>query len=273
MSYSTAGDFAARQLKLGEFHEKLEQVVRRRSKEPHEDLYVSVTYSDGISRSKHKASFADLDLVAAPDTKGAFLELRWKNRDGAICDLTMSLSADNWYIAVDCATAEEVRQLYDNLAHVFQLKPRRLAGLPSADSPTKEAVVSKFIEEAVRKLRKLIRTEPKSERAVQDSFEDFLNATDTPYEREICEIKYSAKSFKPDFTLAQFDLAVELKLCTSADRLKSIVEDINADFPAYLSKFKHAFFLVYDLGHIRDVDEFCRSFERTPGVRVRIIKH
>lgn len=42
---------------------------------------------------------------------------------------------------------------------------------------------------------------------------------------------------------------------------------------AYKQKYRNMFFVVYDLGFIRDVEKFGSHFEETEGVVVRVVKH
>jgi hypothetical protein len=59
----------------------------------------------------------------------------------------------------------------------------------------------------------------------------------------------------------------------SADKLKAIVDEINADIRAYGTQYERQMYIVYDLGMIRDEAEFKRHLEDAPGVSVLIVKH
>ena len=50
--------------------------------------------------------------------------------------------------------------------------------------------------------------------------------------------------------------------------MSSCVEEMSADATAYLSVYKNVLFCVYDLGEIRDVNEFQDGLQKEPGVRV-----
>jgi DpnII restriction endonuclease len=91
--------------------------------------------------------------------------------------------------------------------------------------------------------------------------------------REKVSIPYSSKKFIPDFVFDSFDLALDTKLCNSANREREIVDEINADIPAYHTKYGHILFVIYDVGFIRDVAQFKSGIEAIPGVRVIVIKH
>jgi hypothetical protein len=130
-----------------------------------------------------------------------------------------------------------------------------------------------LIDLAQNKLRKTMRTMPKEEKEVQDKFEDALISVDFKYLRNQETITYSSKSYKPDFTFPGIDTALEIKLCNRIGREKEIIDEINADIPAYKTKYPNIIFLVYDLGHIRDIDKFKSDIESQDRVIVLVIKH
>ena len=130
-----------------------------------------------------------------------------------------------------------------------------------------------LIDLAQNKLRKTMRTTPQDEKEVQDKFEDVLTSVDFKYLREQETITYSSKSYKPDFTFPGIDTALEIKLCNRAGREKDIIAEINDDILAYKTKYPNIIFLVYDLGHIRDIDRFKTDIESQDRVIVLIIKH
>jgi hypothetical protein len=121
-------------------------------------------------------------------------------------------------------------------------------------------------------LRASIFDSPKDEKDVQNALEIILRAGGWDCTREKEAIPYSAKSFRPDFVITSLNLALEVKLCAEAAKVKRLVDEINADIPAYSSKFNRSLFVIYDLGHIRDEAEFKLGIEANPGVSVIIIK-
>jgi hypothetical protein len=139
-------------------------------------------------------------------------------------------------------------------------------------APETSAIV-KVLALTERKLRKLIRREPSTEREVQDLVENLFIAADADYAREVDRIEYSAKSYVPDFTLKKIDLAVEIKLCNTTKREKEIIAEINDDILAYKQVFGNLLFVVYDVGQIRDVEKFKTQFEQQEQVIVQVIKH
>jgi hypothetical protein len=122
------------------------------------------------------------------------------------------------------------------------------------------------------KLRPAMFKDPDGEDDVQDAMEIIFNARGLDYRREKVTIEYSSKLFVPDFTFEALDLAVEAKLCKSASKEKEIIDEINADIPAYQTRYSRVMFVIYDLGFIRDVDKFKSGIEGNPGVRVLVIK-
>jgi len=129
----------------------------------------------------------------------------------------------------------------------------------------------KIINLAGNKLRRIIRTIPQKEKELQDKYEDLLIAADIEYNREFPHIEYSTKQYIPDFSFSKINLAVEIKLCKNNE--KALIEQINDDILAYKTKFNNLIFVVYDLGQIRDIEIFKKSFEANDDVIIQIIKH
>jgi hypothetical protein len=122
-------------------------------------------------------------------------------------------------------------------------------------------------------LRKVIRNQPTKEREVQDSLENLLIGADITFSREAENIEYSSKTYKPDFTIKQLDLAIEVKLCARDGREKEIIAEINDDILAYQTRYGNILFIIYDVGQIRDSEKFSASFEAHQNVIVRVVKH
>ncbi len=140
------------------------------------------------------------------------------------------------------------------------------------DTGPESSEIVKIINLAEFKLRKVIRNSPKSEKEVQDAFENLLVGADVPYSRESVSIEYSSKTYRPDFTIDKIDLAVEIKFCNTDDREKPMIAEINDDILAYQTKYGNLLFVVYDTGHIRDVDRFKDEFEKNQKVIVKVVK-
>ena len=160
------------------------------------------------------------------------------------------------------------------LGAINYLKARELPEVYSAkDTGPEASLILRVLHLAERQLRKVIRTQPESERQVQDAFENLLLGAGIPCGREVDKIEYSSKTYIPDFTLPKIDLAVEVKLCNRSEREKELPEEINDDILAYQTKYQNLLFIIYDLGYIRDVERFCSSFEKHENVTIRVIKH
>jgi hypothetical protein len=160
------------------------------------------------------------------------------------------------------------------LGAINYLKARELPEVYSAkDTGPEASLILRILHLAERQLRKVIRTQPESERQVQDAFENLLLGAEIPCGREVDKIEYSSKTYIPDFSLPKIDLAVEVKLCNRSEREKELPEEINDDILAYQTKYQNLLFVVYDLGYIRDQDRFCSSFEAHDNVTIRVIKH
>lgn len=93
------------------------------------------------------------------------------------------------------------------------------------------------------------------------------------YGRETGKIDYSSKEYIPDFIIHKLDLVIEIKICTSKEKTKRIIDEMNADILPYSKKFKNLLFIVYDLGHIINEDEYRNDVDNNNNIFLRIIKH
>jgi len=159
------------------------------------------------------------------------------------------------------AAADDLRRL--GIAEVYRGK----------DTKPESSAIVKVLNLVERKLRKVIREEPKGEPEIQDAFENLLVAADVEYHREAESIPYSSKTYIPDFTFPRLDLAVELKLSARDEHEKKLIAQVNDDILAYRTKYGNVLFVVYDIGVIRDVDRFSSHFESHEGILVRVVKH
>lgn len=143
------------------------------------------------------------------------------------------------------------------------------------DTPKESSEILKILTIIENKLRKLIRDTPKNEKEVQDALENlFIGANlEEDFSREKEHILYSSKTYIPDFVFKKIDTIVEVKFCNSQKKLKEIIDEINADIVAYKTKYANLIFIVYDLGVIREVDEFKNSIESNENVFLKVIKH
>lgn len=123
-------------------------------------------------------------------------------------------------------------------------------------------------------LRRLVRKSPSKEKEVQDHLEDLLASKEYEFEREQVTIPYSTKYYKPDFTSDALSIAVDVKLCNSTDDEKKIIDEINADIPAYKQRYQYLLFVVYDVAVIRRLKDYTSGIEKNnPNVKVLVIKH
>jgi len=124
-----------------------------------------------------------------------------------------------------------------------------------------------------KKWRKVIRTTPEREIEVQDAFESILVGSGIVYEREKVSIPYATKVYRPDFTIASLNFAIEIKLATDERHEKEFIAQVNDDIRAYKTQYANVLFAIYDVGIIRDIDRFVQDFASTSGVRVCVVKH
>jgi len=122
-------------------------------------------------------------------------------------------------------------------------------------------------------LRKVVRSTPKNEAEIQDALENIFIGAGLEFSREKENILYSSKTYVPDFVFNRVNTVVEAKLCNRKEREKEIIAEINDDILAYRTKYGNLIFVVYDIGIIKDVDQFKGGLEAGDHVLVRIVKH
>jgi hypothetical protein len=126
-------------------------------------------------------------------------------------------------------------------------------------------------------LRKAIFETPKNEKDVQDSVEKLLIgkgfSKGVDYGRETGRVKVSIKEVIPDFIFQKFGLALEIKFSKNALKSKTIIDEINADIRAYSKDYANIIFLIYDIGSIRDEEEFKNDLDNASNIQLIIVKH
>jgi len=126
-------------------------------------------------------------------------------------------------------------------------------------------------------LRRAVFTVPDKEVELQNGIEVLIvgrgMAKGRDYDRETGRVKTSGKESIPDFIFPNLNLCLEVKLSNSKEKLKTIVDEINADIRAYATQYDRQLYIIYDLGTIRDEAEFRRDLEDAPGVSVVVVKH
>lgn len=144
------------------------------------------------------------------------------------------------------------------------------------DTPKESSDIIKIISLIDNKLRKVIHKKPESEDDLNNAIESlFIGADlDGEYSRGKISFQYSSKSYTPDFVFDRISTVVDGKLCKSTDRLRKIIQEMNDYIMAFKTKYDNIIFVVYDLGIIRDVDQFrediLQSHEHTI---IKVIKH
>ena len=127
------------------------------------------------------------------------------------------------------------------------------------------------------RLRSAILKKPEQERDVQDSLEQLLIGRGLikgqDYDRETGRVKVSTKEVIPDFIIPKLSLAIELKFIKEKLRVKTAVDEINADILSYSKLYQRLLFIVYDMGFIRDELEFRHDLEATDSISVIIVKN
>lgn len=156
-----------------------------------------------------------------------------------------------------------------------QLATNRLAALAAylqskIAAPDRE--VDSLIDLIGMNLRAAIFDSPTREVEIQNALEVIFRARTLNFRRESESISYSSKNFIPDFTFADLDLALEVKLCKADSKERRLVDEINADILAYQTRFRRVLFVVFDLGFIRDVPLFKSGIESNPDVHIMVVK-
>ncbi|TLX72833.1 hypothetical protein E9993_16975 [Labilibacter sediminis] len=126
-------------------------------------------------------------------------------------------------------------------------------------------------------LRKVIFSEPQKETEVQNAIEQLFIGKGLnkgiDYGRETGRVNISIKEVVPDFVLYKLNLALEVKLSKTKTKSKEIVDEINADILAYGKEYSNQLFVVYDLGSIRDEEEFKNDLDNESNIQLIVIKH
>lgn len=154
------------------------------------------------------------------------------------------------------------------------IKRKGLEGVfKGKDTPKEASEIVRIVSIIENSLRKAVRNKPTKEREIQDALEVLFIGASLEFTREKEHILYSSKTYIPDFVFKKIETVVEVKFCDKADDEKALIAQINDDILAYQTKYPNLIFVVYDIGIIRNIDEFKESFEKQNSVIVKIIKH
>ena len=149
----------------------------------------------------------------------------------------------------------------------------QMVGFLEAIQQNSARILTELEEFLFKNLRKNVINRPNEEKDIQNIIAIMLNSKGYSYEREIVRISYSAKEFIPDFTFDDLNAVLEVKFCKTDKKEKDLVDEINADILAYLTRYSNLTFLIYDMGIIRDVDAFSKDIEKNnPRIKVLIVK-
>lgn len=185
--------------------------------------------------------------------------------------------AAEWLPSIDLR--EKTRNPYDipgpHWRAYQQLAANRLAALAAylqskIAAPDRE--VASLIDLVGMNLRAAIFEPPTREMEIQNILEVIFRARSMNFKRERESISYSSKTFTPDFTFDDLDLALEVKLCKTDAKERRLIDEINADIPAYQTRFRRILFVVFDLGFIRDVALFKSGIDSNPDVHIMVVK-
>ncbi|MBR7737211.1 hypothetical protein [Acinetobacter nosocomialis] len=126
-------------------------------------------------------------------------------------------------------------------------------------------------------LRKAIYETPQNEKTIQNGIESLLigkgKQKGIDYDRETGRVKVAGKESIPDFVFKNQSMVLEVKICNRSGKLAEIIDEMNADIVAYSSGYEFIYFLIYDLGYIRDEDEIIKGLEISDNIKCFIVKH
>lgn len=126
-------------------------------------------------------------------------------------------------------------------------------------------------------LRKAIHSKPSKEREVQDVIEALLVGKGLQkgidYDREAGRVKHAGKESIPDFIFPNEGMALEVKLVNRDGKIAECIDEMNADIVSYSTIYQFVWFLIYDMGFVRDEDEIISGLEMVEHVKCAVVKH
>ena len=126
-------------------------------------------------------------------------------------------------------------------------------------------------------IRKAIFNTPNNEKDIQNVIESLLVGKGfqkgLDYDRETGRVKHAGKESIPDFIFSNENMALEIKFSDKNGKMSLIVDEINSDIISYSQQYQLVWFLVYDMGFIRDEDEIIEGLQKTEDVKCVIVKH
>ncbi len=234
------------------------------SKEEH-DFLDSVeeilNHSNGVAFSEYELTRYS-DLITLMKAKHVLIDT--SSFDGIQFTLTGSFKAFQ-----DWIKAEEEKYITAN----------NMLNSSKNDKPENNSALDVISNLIQKNLRKMIHNKPQKEIEVQNEIENIFVTNDwqkgVDFDRESGKVEFSGKEFIPDFNFLKINLCVEVKLVREGKQNK-IVEEICSDISGYSKKYDKLLFVVYDLGIIRDVDQFTYDIENSRKdvlIKTIVIKH
>jgi len=160
---------------------------------------------------------------------------------------------------------------------VDSTKTKGLEGVYESNKniPREASEILKIMSLIENKLRKVIKGKPRRESEINDALENlFIGAgLENDFTREKERIIYSTKTYVPDFVFKRIDAIVETKFCDKKGKEMEIISQINDDIVAYKTRYPNLIFIVYDIGIIRNIDQFKTSIENQESIVIKVIKH
>lgn len=126
-------------------------------------------------------------------------------------------------------------------------------------------------------LRKAIHSVPGIEKDIQNAIENLLIGKGLQkglaYDRETGRVKHAGKESIPDFVFPNERMVLEVKFSNREGKLSTIIDEMNADIVSYSTAYDRVWFLIYDMGFIRDEDEVVKGLQRSERVKCAVVKH
>ena len=152
-----------------------------------------------------------------------------------------------------------------------------LKGFIEANGGVAEVEAENILNFLKANLRKAVHSEPGSERDIQNAVESLLIGKGLQkglgYDRETGRVKHAGKESVPDFVFPNERMVLEVKFCNRDGKLALIIDEMNADIVSYSTVYDRVWFLIYDMGFIRDEDEIVQGLQKTEHVKCAIVKH
>jgi 7-cyano-7-deazaguanine synthase in queuosine biosynthesis len=157
-----------------------------------------------------------------------------------------------------------------------RLPPDSLFGLIGSGAHLRPRLAD-FLEELAATLTPRLREafrkrDPDDEGELQNQAEVILKAAGHTVDREAPQFTFSIVKTRPDFSLPEKDVFLEVKLLREGKNRVQVIDGILADIPKYQKKCEGMLFLVFQTGAIIcDMKEFLRDFPQDPLVQVKVI--